>query len=381
VSMRFVISVLVGLSVAEAPPAFAEDNKAPKALVQKIVDEYRSRQTAIRTITCSARVETFFPKGYLSEKATIEFDRPRGGDPVPANDQRFADEPCSWAIDFVTPRVRKESRLTIPRMNGRDPPEPISDPTVHLFTNGKYTLFRSKDRPRPVRAKKWALSPDVFLYEGRSHEFLFSFVDLPLIWTAGGLTGKYPLPTRMHELESPDRFSGGQVTEWKGHKCALLTVQEQNSTRKIREFWVGLEPSYPIYYCRARDADSVSWQLEVDYRAQDGRLIPTAWGYTEYTRPPAQLFRRSTYVVQNIALNTPLSQSIFEKQLEPGMLVLSVPENKDLEVDQSGALVPMGSAYRRLPFTRTWMWTGAGAAVLVSVFVIVRYLLRRPTEC
>jgi hypothetical protein len=56
-----------------------------------------------------------------------------------------------------------------------------------------------------------------------------------------------------------------------------LTVPEQQSDTDVREFWVGLEEPYPIYYCRYRDAHWVYWQLEVDYRVQDGRLVPAAW--------------------------------------------------------------------------------------------------------
>ncbi len=212
------------------------------------------------------------------------------------------------------------------------------------------------------------------LFENASHQFLLSFSDLPLLWVAGGVNGKDPLPNRMNHLENAARFSYRGEAQWKHHNCVVLSIQEQDSNTAVREFWVGIEKDYPIHSCRARNGNNIYWQLEVDYINQDAHLIPNVWSYTGYVRR-SKLFYKLTYKIQHININLSIPTETFEKKLEPGMVGFLVEKNTPIEVDRKGGLIPLGAGEARR-FSPILLWGVSVFALAIGVYCAWRRLRR-----
>jgi hypothetical protein len=353
----------------------AEEKGAREGLVPKIFAEWQAKRERIRTIICEAKVQSFYPKGYLSSlwlpQQTAEFE------PVlPSEDKQFADEPYSLAVDFAAKRVRKEFRIT----------GIYADTTqrflaleygLHLFNNGQYKVFRPKETYPEEVTRSASLPPDVLLFENASHQFLFSFSDLPLLWLAGGVSGRYPLPEAMLFLANAADFKTRGEAQREGKDCVVLTAQEQQSKDALREFWVGVEPPYPIYYCRSRNGERIDWQLEVKYRLQGHDLVPSEWVYTGYLFP-GKSFRRQTYSVQRIELNSELPAELFDRKPEPGQTVYKIPNHTMYEVNKDGGLIPVGEARPQKKHLVSWnMLAFIILASVAALLVAWRYLRKR----
>jgi hypothetical protein len=191
---------------------------------------------------------------------------------------------------------------------------------------------------------------------------------------AGSVTGRYPLPTQLRQLDEPKQFSYRGRVKWKEQDCVVLTVQEQESPTGVRELWVGTQKPHPIYFSRARDGDKVYWQMEVDYRPEpDLLLLPRSWTVTWYFFGDPKLFYMQTFHIKNILINPPLPAERFEKALEPGMVVHDVAKNASLEVREDGSLGPLQHPHpERKGLRRIWTWL----AILVSTLLVVGLALR-----
>ncbi len=363
-------------TVYGARAAIAVQPQNDAAVIGTIVAAWKERHKQIRTLTCSAKVESFYPKGYLTEYLAREYPERRKDPPSPEQDKRFVDEKSTWAIDFGAQKIKKEYEVTNPFFYPPNSAELAVDYSLKLFSEGKYRFFRPKHR-YPRKARETALAPDVQLFEGGSHAFVLDFRDLPLLWLAGGVSGQHPLPLEMQRLEKPDHFSSRGRGEKAGHKCIVLTVQEQDDNTSVREFWVGLESPYPIHCCRMRAGDRLYWQIDAEYRKHDAHLVPARWSFVAYS--PAPLFSKRTFSVENLQINVPLPLASFEKALEPGMLAFHAPKNQPFDVDSDGELVPLGTA-GSAGWIRTWIVIAAAlVAVMVGIF-LVRRVTRRASS-
>ena len=371
-SIRAVLSIMVYMVAGDFSLASAGEIEERKDLIRAIFANWQARQAEVKTLSAAAKVNTFYPKGYLSEYRLFSMDNKKDKSIIPESDRYFANEPCCWEIDFINQRVRKEYELTKPWFH-EDYSELALDYGLHLYANGKYRFFRPKER-YPHKAKERILTPDVVLYENASHQFLLSFSDLPLLWIGGGVSGKDSLPSRMNYLENAARFSYRGEAQWKNHNCVVLSTQEQESKTAVREFWVGVEKEHPIYFCRARDGDEVNWQIEVDYRNQGAHLIPAAWIYTEYV-PLSRSFAKETYTTQHININAALGADLFEKKLEPGMVGYLVEKDMPVKVDRDGGFIPLEAGKARS--YSLILWGTVAFALTIGVYYVWRRVYRR----
>lgn len=332
------IVTIVGLFLALPQARAGPDEK----LVKAILAEWAARKTRVKTVSCTAKVESLFAKGCLSK----ELDD-KSAPVYPPNDQRFSDQSCSWAIDFAEQRVRKEYDLVRPWIYGekKDKCELAMEHSLHLFNDGKYRHYHNRDKYSAESKKSEQLTHDVTLHEGRSSDFLLLWDDLPLVWLGGGVTGQYPLPAKLRYSDEPTRFTFRGEALWNGKKCAVLTVPEQRSPTAVREFCVDLSKPYSIYRCCARDGDVVYWQDEVEYREEHGETVPSGWKRLEYG--DGELISSASYSVEKIEVNVVLPRVLFEQPLEPGMLVFHSEKNGFFSVDSKGDLEPLGSASKR----------------------------------
>jgi hypothetical protein len=359
-----------------------ERPRSDEAVPRKLVSAWQTRQDKVRTVVCSTVVESFYPRGFLTRQAAsiAGMEAPPADAAVdPPSDLRVTEEPCFWVLDFGGNRVRKEYRLTKPHFYGGEGQELAPEYALHLWNGGKYRMFRPRDTYSERSRATGALTPDVVLYEGASHQFLLWFSDLPLLWQAGGISGEYPRPATMNNLAKPEKFLFRGEAAWAGKECVVLTAQEQDSTTTVREFWVGREPPHPIYCCRARDGDVASWQIEVEYRQQGEHTVPASWTYTEYaSSADPSLFFRKTFRVQELQINAPVTAEQFEKKLEPAMVVFHVEKNSPFQVRPDGSLGPYAphSAETLQGSRRVWFLV-AGILVPVIILVLARRSLRQ----
>jgi hypothetical protein len=343
----------------------------PEDYKHRVLNEWAARSAQIHTVSCSALVETFYPQACLSGQP---HEPHHAGAVIPESDKRYHDEPYSWWIDYDSASVKKEYRVSNPFFYGDGSCELAEDFGLHLYRRGKYRFFRPAAKyPERSRAGG-ALTPDVMLYEGASHQFLLAISDLPLLWLAGGINGDFPLPERLRQIEPVGGFVFRGKAQWNGHDCAVLTTHEQQIATAVREFWVGLEPPYPIYCCRARDGDRAFWQLDVEYAADSSNSIPSRWSCTEYSSPGTLYFVR-TFAVNKIDINAPLRPDVFEKALEPGMVAFSVERNRALGVAPDGKLLPLRTLKIRADRSRflgRLVLSVAAAAALVGTYLFAR---------
>jgi hypothetical protein len=327
---RLLSAVVLALALSGSAVA-AGGEKPPCEVIPTIVGAWQARQAEVKTLACSTKVTTVYPKGCLSDE--INRHKKQVNVTLPPEEKKFSGQPCSWKIDFAARRVRKEYQLTNPFFHEKEV-ELTVDKGLHLFANGKYSYFRPRDSG-PQR--KGVQHVDMMLYGGASHSFLLCYSDLPLLWLAGGVNGQWPCPADMQRIDRPLVVKGER--QRKGKPCVVITVPEQQSKRSVRELWVGTTKPYPIYYCCARDGDRVYWEIEVQYGGKDGRLLPTEWTATGYHQ--GKVTQTRAYTVQRLQLNVPLPAATFEKRLEPGMIAYDVEKDQTFRVDRAGNLVPV----------------------------------------
>jgi hypothetical protein len=374
--------VCIGIGGLMSATAFAEEDKiadkGKEGLLRDIFAAWKERPTRLRTLVCSAGVETFYPRGWMPDYEDREGKAKWGDRMLPEKDTRFTADSSSWAFDFAKERVRIESHLTGTWGMPGDQEFHVSH-GLHLFKDGIYSKYypgqSEQERHDP---RTGALRADALIGRQMDSKDMFSFAELPFLWSAGGVNGKYPVPTEMHYLEDPERFIYRGEVVWNQRRCVVLSIQEQESSTAVREFWVDAEPPYLIRSCRSRDGDRPMDQIDVDYREQDGLDLPAKWTFRVDNWPFGQLFMTRTYTVQNMRVNVPLPDDLFTKTLEPGMIVRA-PETDDtfgtFEVDRDGSLVPLGSARSKSHWHYVVAWSGIGLALVVGT--VLGWLRRR----
>lgn len=355
------ISIHVGAS-----GLLADDKEDQRRLIKSIVASWEVKKGQVKTLTCVTKVESLFAKGYISR----EF-KDKNTPPKPASDQRVSDQPCSWAIDFAGHRVRKEYELSRSWFYGDNEGEIALERRLHLVAEGKYRVFTPKGSVPAKMVDTGALIPEVNLHGDASHNFLLDMNDLPLVWLGGGVTGQWPQPTNLRFGDAPERFTFHGVVVWNDRKCAVLTVPEQQSKTMVREFLVSVDGPHTIYRCLARDGDVVAWQVEVEYREQGGQVVPSRWTCME--NRDGRFHVSETYSVEKIELNAPIPDGLFEKALEPGMIVHDTMKNDAFSVNPQGELVPLRGA----PSRALTLGIAIGVLVVVSLSLSWWFLRKR----
>ncbi len=145
-SIRAVLSIMVCMVVGDFSVASAGDIQNREDLVRTIVAKWQTRQNEVKTLSASAKVDTFYPKGYLSEQSDSPKEK-KDKAIIPEADKQFDNERCSWEMDFTNQRVRKEYELTKPWFH-EDSSELALDYGLHLYTNGKYRFFTDSSRKK-----------------------------------------------------------------------------------------------------------------------------------------------------------------------------------------------------------------------------------------
>ncbi len=363
-----VVIPLLLLYLLPPPARLAADEKEDQArLIRSIVATWKARKDRVKTIRFEAIVETFYPKDSLSEKLRVEFKD--SSQVIPEVDRRFSGEPCSWAIEFAGPQIRKEYKLTNEFLHDKTY-ELGLEHSLHLFSKGRYRYFRpTKDGLPKGFTESTSVIPDANLHEGASHIFLLSVADLPLLWLAGGVNGHWPTPGHLQLLDAADRFRYAGEAAWKGQKCVVLVVPEQQSDTSVREFWVAAQEPYLIHRCRARDGDTVYWELKVDHRREGDFVVPAEWTATGYNIP-GNLFYARIFSMKRAEVNVPLPPELFDKKLEPGSTVFHTEANTLFEVNASGELGPLGSGSRR----SSWLWIVLSIVSLLAIALLWRII-------
>ncbi len=369
--MMSIIKIQVSLAAAAVLvclPARRAGAEEPTEIVSRIVSSWRTRQDAARSLVCRARVDSFYPKGSLSQELQLRADRGRIVPAYPANDVRYQNETAGWTIDFVgKPRVRKEFCVTNPFYT-ESTCVLQTDCQIHLFVDDKYRLFRPRDQNAWMGDENKRQRPDVFLYEDQSNGFMLDFSELPISWIVGGVTGQQVFPSDIKRLEPAGQFTYRSEVERGNTRCVVLTTREQQATTIVREFWVDSRPPYAIRLCRARQGETAHWQIEATYR--DGEYTPTTWTYTQYNRPDYKQFTTKTFRIEQLIVNQPIQDHTFDNTLKEGMVVFDVARNDAFLADQDGALTVYREETSRLGrMVRYGLGVTAGVLGLVLLWL------------
>jgi hypothetical protein len=337
----------------------------------------------VKTIICQATVDTFIPQGGYTNQTMIWKPQYKDAPPYPKEDTWIKGESTSWAIDFEAGRARKEWRLTRPRQLTAGGKECGMVPTtgIAIFADKKFREFRPRDDnwTDAERANK-ASTPDAYVYDDHAHQFYFTFSDLPLLWYAGGVTGLYPSPDQMRELDAPKRFSLRGQIEHNGRKCFVLTVPDQGSPTDVRELYVDVEPPHLIHSERSRGDQQVSWIIEAKYHVVGGRQVLKEWKHTEFCPTVDKIGSVVTYHVDRFAVNEPIPESAFDLSLKPGDVVFHAGNNGVFEVGEQGELAPYTGASSRVQIARRWLWAGLGLVTVLCIAWLVWWRVRRSTK-
>ena len=313
-----------------------------RQLVERIVASWRARQKDIQTIRASARVDSFYSKGYLSAKTGAS----KYG-PIPPEDTWIRGESQSWAIDFPQGRFAKESSKTYGSDPGDEdvPPQLVRRAERFLFKDGNYThcIANPEHGPRP---KGYTFLQHVHFSKYQGHAFVIWPDDVPLLWCAGGtITGDWPNPLQMLRVDAPEQFTFYGRATWQQRGCVLLRTRNQRSTTSVVEFWVDESSPHLIYRRRVVDflqgGERLQEEIQVQYSQRQGQFIPWQWSRTcyEFWHDPNSV-TQVTFTIQDIEFNKPLPDGLFTVRLEPGMGVIETDKSGQYVVDVDGKLVP-----------------------------------------
>jgi hypothetical protein len=362
--VTWLITAITLAAGGDGPPTPAPDPQAGRAIVEKMVAAWAEANRSVRTLDCRASVETLFPKGALSQERNDELgpnDPHRVQTPVPPEDVRTTGGTSRWALDFGGPRIRKEYRRKEAYYNLGDLPEIQDSHHIAIFAGGKFREFRPREgNADPSAAHPGVPTTDAMLFEDRSPQFLLDFTDVPVFWVAGSVTGRLLLPNRMKVLEPPAAFTYRGNGDYKSHKCHIVTLPDQNSKTSVVEYWVGAEPGFPIYFCRAKERQTVYWQIDAEYQTKAGAPALSAWTFTQFKRPTQRIYLASTYRITELQINPDLSADLFDHNPKAGSVVFSVPDNSYKQVRSDLSLAPYVP-----PSASRWKWPVIIGAVLV----------------
>jgi hypothetical protein len=373
------ITLITIAGAGDEPPA--PDPQAGRAIIEKMVAAWGQANRSVRTLDCWASVETLFPKGALTQERNNHLapnDSRRIKTPVPPEDVRTTGGTGRWALDFDGPRIRKESRGKEAYFDLGDLPQIQDARRIAIFACGKFREFYPREtNADPSAAHPGVPTPDAMLFEERSQDFLLQFQDMPLMWVAGSVTGKLLLPNRMKVLEPPSAFTYRGEGDYRSHRCHVVTLQNQDSKTSVVEYWVGIEPGFPIYFCRAKDGQIVHWQIDADYRAEAGRPVLSSWTFTQLDYFSQNVYLASTYRVTELRLNPELPAELFDHSPKAGSVVFSVPDNSYKQVRSDLSLAPYVP-----PSPSRWKWPVIIGAILVVGLITFYawYRRRRPTS-
>jgi hypothetical protein len=340
-----------------ASPCWGQEGN-PQALVRQIVAAWQQRQR-VRTLRCRAQVESFYPRGYLS---ALAFPLLKSPTPLPPKDCRFTDGFCFWALELSgakVKKIRKEYAWMQPYLDEeKRRAEFIQRHTLFLYTDGQCRLFW------PVPGQEVTL--------GCSTMGMISSQDRPLAWVLGRVNGEVVSVAELECSEPVERFTYRGQAEYKGQKCVVLTLPEQNTQTLLREFWVGLGPGHPIYYCRCQKGDRVYSEIEVEYSSEGQGEVPRRW--TVYEHLEKGLIAYDTFTVREWQVNVSLPDELFVREYQPGETVYDMPRSQKFRVDAQGQLVPLTPVVSE---PRTWLRILMPAWLILILILLVWYGVRR----
>lgn len=345
--LGLILGVLGGSEELLRPRCYATQ-EAIAGQIRHIVASWKGRRNCLQTLRCQARVDAFYPKGYLSTLSQRHnIKELKSVSPQPPQDQWFRGGTCIWIFDFRESKrkIRKEFTWMAPMFYSNKIGEFIKEHTLFLLADDQCRMYR----PSPWR-------PNVTVF-GNNTICMITNHDLPLIWTFGGVNGEVSGALEFDLLESAERFTYRGHAEHKGRQCIVLTLPEQNSKTLVREFWVGLRPGYPIYCCRMRKGNTVYWEVEADYRRDEsGIWIPTRWISISYDNGGSQsgVMSQRVFTIEKWETIFPLTADLFEQQYEPEQTVLDIPQQAQYYVDSDGNLIQTTDSGQRM-HTSSWL--------------------------
>lgn len=344
-----VVAMLAGaFSWATTPVAAGEGDRA---LVERIVRDWRERAKKLFTIRCAGDGTATRPKGCYNGDQYLpdEFE----GD-APSADYTY---PCrfEWLFDFQKNRFRIEAHE-----------EAFYMTDLVFLPACRVTAFDGRNKPRRYAPREWNTArgrappeaqPEFYLnvIEGTT----LTTLDQILLMAHGTVArhGTAAGPKNMSaELCGPDDFVVHGRAEREGRECIVLRSIGRRPTQ-FTEYWVDAARDSAVVHWESRSGKNKYYEFNIDYKQVAQLWLPTGFEYTKYTsRPenPPEVLCRIDF--SRIEPNIPVADETFVLTPQEGMLVWDAEKNVRYRFGEE----PPGPAPEPL-------WRGFGVVALVAV--------------
>lgn len=339
----------------------ADDRRdGDRALVERIVSDWRERAKKLGTIRCVGEGTATRPKGcyngdhYLPDN--FEGDAPSADFTYPC---RF-----EWLFDFQKNRFRIEAHE-----------EAFYMTDLVFVPNRRVTAFDGRNKPRCHAPREWNtargrappdVQPEFYLNLGGT---TLTTPDLVLLMAHGTVarygTSIWPKDISA-ELSGPEDFVVHGRAERDGRECIVLRSLGKRPTM-FAEYWVDPARESAVVHWESRSGANKRHEFNIDYEQVAGLWLPTGFEYTQYTsRPenPPEAFCRIDF--SRIEPNVPVVDDMFILTPEKGTLVMDAEKRVRYRFGEE----PEASA----PDTR---WRGFGVMALIAVAGALLWRRRR----
>jgi len=340
---------------------------AEEPSVEAVLQARADMQRRVKTVQCSATVETIYPKGGLSRLSKHVF---------PEKDERYTNQWVEWSLDFASNRASKEYRLMRPWYGPKDDCELSMEHTNLYFYDGKFRIFHNRE-DYAGRKIKYGPTHDVTLHEERAQDLMFWFGDLPLVAMGGWLSKDLPLPAFLRLIDPPSTFKLLNRANWKDVECLVLQTVEQNDPTSTREFWIDANQMNRIIRIASFDnAKKVIWDVQVlEYRDIDHEAVPWRWVFHQFNYPSGEAESTMKFQMKQAAVNVSFRDGTFNPPLQPGMIAHHNGTEGFLTVDAQGNVIIPGKS--RNGFQWGWGTVLIGLCVTFFIVLLVVGLVRR----
>ncbi len=316
-------------------PAIAADSA--DAVVAQIMRDWKARRTAMARVHYVIKGTRMTPKGMMTEDVREIVGKADGE--VPPRDQ-VDDVSVDMLIDFERQWYRVETY---------EPPRPgLEDFNLGYqvsrcvrFGDGGFSQVWYPDRDdQHVQLSVAPRRPAQSALTVSAHH-------APICYAHGFVDPELPRMFRRVRLD-PQDFIVHAVTG-RGENRVVVLRSHTDGDGSWKEWWVDLgRKSAVTKHIVHLDATRRFLELQIEYKKTAIGWLPSRWRMQDFEFDAASsLYCLWTFNVEKIEINPPVTDSMFHKKLEPGMVVRDGTADRIYVVAKDGTPGPDFAAVRR----------------------------------
>lgn len=307
----------------------------PNALLDKILQDWRTRQQRTKNVLYKTTGTTVFPKG----RFTGDPDLPQSvrDETIPKEDH-VAEVKYTWLIDFQNNRIRKESSNLGFSYKKQDF-FPVF--AVEAFDGQQHNVLS----PKPSGVDYSSIIWPEFIIQRKDYSFL-STADYPVFLAHGVslLAGQNSLKNLRVPINPKDYYYQGKG-EIEGRECVVLRTPLR--VRCYDELWVDLQRDSAICRWILTCSGHTALHADVWHKESGGTWLPSRWKMTTYYPPSSGKIEQSISLeVTDIILNQNLALKDFLVKPEAGMVVRDANLQKSYRVADDGTLIEISESLK-----------------------------------